>query len=284
MRDGRRGRRGDGKHRPAVPAQGEASGEPSPEREADWEQTIQRYARGELNHADTVAFEDRVFEDDRLAAEVAYYATMRREIRQSFETAEARESLPGASGPGDEPASGSGPADGKTTGQTTSTPLPSWMATPVAALTSSPARLAASLLVGIVVGAVFTAELDGPPAAPIVTPAVVSLDRMRSGAATPDLPLVRVSGAGDWVTLLVYPEYGRYSAFRVSIEHSDSGANARVWTVAGIAPGNSERLAIVVPARVLESGVHRVHIDARAADATTEDDYQPAGETAFRVE
>ena len=252
-------------------------------RDAELQEHIKRYARGDLSAEERRAFEDRMFEDDRLMEEVRFFIAVRDEVH-AHEVSSTPGVLDEASTEPVTVIDHLRRPTGSERGAASSGA--SWLAAARGIVRRPPIGLAASLLIGALVGVQLSNNFADRTQAPITTPAVFSLDTLRSTPDSADLPRIRSVGGDEWVTLLLYPDFGDYAAFRVRIERSRrDGTSDLVWEGTSIAAGDTERLAVVIQRSELTTGLHRVSIEGQpAASAAAPADYVKAGETAFVVE
>jgi hypothetical protein len=97
-------------------------------------------------------------------------------------------------------------------------------------------------------------------------------------------PVLEVSRADEWATLVVYPDFADFDRFRVVLERSThprglpaGGGWEEVWE-AEVGPGSRDSLVLSLRSSVLSDGLHRVRMQGRRGQS-----YQPAGEATFRV-
>lgn len=193
-------------------------------------QDIERYIRNELGATETEQFEQRLLWDTELQQQYELTVRMRDALRDSASDKQKPVHF-----------------------------RPSFWASPAYAA-------AATVLLGITTtGWLMSALSPGSGEIQISSSRVYSLESVRS-ANLDDLALVSPGPDGEWLTLLVYPDLSSAPAFRAVIArlsgppHATEESWRDVWQGPPTTSGDGDTVAVTVPDKLLQPGIHRLRI------------------------
>lgn len=130
--------------------------------------------------------------------------------------------------------------------------------------------IAASVVLSVGTTAFFTTSGNlGEAETTLANANVTYLESYRSGST--NLPIVPTPNAGEWTTLITYPDFAGARFMQLHIERAidaslppsgvDQAGNWEVLLSQTMAVGTQDSLVVMIPPNLMQSGLHRLRIE-----------------------